>query len=185
MLHAVLAMAGASCLAWPAWTTGVGQSMQEHNRSCHVHVRRPWDACRGASVTLCHSDAVTHCRCATLTCCDHAAAKYAVLMYSCCACPTPHRMQHLERSLVEALLPRDVDDARDIILEVRPGTGGDEASLFAGELLAMYRGYAAQQGWRFQVGVAQPRPCGAPGSGILLYMLLQPCLPPVQSVGTA
>lgn len=60
-------------------------------------------------------------------------------------------MQELESSLVVALLPRDVDDARDVILEVRPGTGGDEASLFAGDLLAMYQGYAAQQGWRCQV----------------------------------
>jgi peptide chain release factor 1 len=45
------------------------------------------------------------------------------------------------------LLPRDPDDDRDVILEVRPGTGGDEAALFAGELYAMYLAYARRRGW--------------------------------------
>jgi len=45
------------------------------------------------------------------------------------------------------LLPRDPDDDRDVILEVRPGAGGDEAALFAGELYAMYLSYARRRGW--------------------------------------
>lgn len=49
------------------------------------------------------------------------------------------------------LLPKDEADEKNAILEVRAGTGGDEAALFARNLFEMYRGYAAQQGWRFEV----------------------------------
>src|SRR6202023_1490774 len=47
-----------------------------------------------------------------------------------------------------ALLPKDAMDERNVILEIRAGTGGDEASLFAGDLLRMYERYAATQGWK-------------------------------------
>ncbi|WEF24943.1 peptide chain release factor 1 [Paracoccus sp. S3-43] len=57
----------------------------------------------------------------------------------------------LEQRLRIALLPRDAADARPAILEIRPGTGGDEAALFAGDLLAMYRRHAEAQGWSFQL----------------------------------
>ena len=57
----------------------------------------------------------------------------------------------LEQNLRIALLPRDAADARPAILEIRPGTGGDEAALFAGDLLAMYRRHAEGQGWEFQL----------------------------------
>ena len=57
----------------------------------------------------------------------------------------------LEQRLRIALLPRDAADARPAILEIRPGTGGDEAALFAGDLLTMYRRYAESQGWTFQL----------------------------------
>ncbi len=53
----------------------------------------------------------------------------------------------LEDRVRRLLVPRDPDDDRDVILEVRPAAGGDEAGLFAGELLDMYLAYAAQQGW--------------------------------------
>ena len=53
----------------------------------------------------------------------------------------------LEDRVRRLLIPRDPDDDRDVILEVRPAAGGDEAGLFAGELLDMYLAYAAQQGW--------------------------------------
>ena len=56
----------------------------------------------------------------------------------------------LEQDLRLALLPRDAADARPAILEIRPGTGGDEAALFAGDLLEMYRRHAEAQGWQFQ-----------------------------------
>lgn len=49
-----------------------------------------------------------------------------------------------------ALLPKDVDDERNAILEVRPGTGGDEAALFASELFRMYHRYAESEGWKFE-----------------------------------
>lgn len=57
----------------------------------------------------------------------------------------------LEQRLRIALLPKDAADARPAIVEIRPGTGGDEAALFAGDLLAMYRRHAETQGWTFQL----------------------------------
>ncbi|MCB2093686.1 MAG: peptide chain release factor 1 [Rhodobacteraceae bacterium] len=57
----------------------------------------------------------------------------------------------MEGRLRLALLPKDAADARPAILEIRPGTGGDEAALFAAELLRMYQKHAEQQGWQFQI----------------------------------
>ncbi len=57
----------------------------------------------------------------------------------------------MEHRLRIALLPRDAADARPAILEIRPGTGGDEASLFAGDLARMYQRYAERMGWRFDI----------------------------------
>ncbi|MBU3028864.1 peptide chain release factor 1 [Paracoccus marinaquae] len=57
----------------------------------------------------------------------------------------------LEQRLRIALLPKDAADARPAIIEIRPGTGGDEAALFAADLLAMYRRHAEAQGWSFQL----------------------------------
>ena len=57
----------------------------------------------------------------------------------------------LELSLKGLLLPRDPNDERNIFLEVRAGTGGDEAGLFAGDLFRMYEGYAARQGWTVEI----------------------------------
>jgi len=56
-----------------------------------------------------------------------------------------------EKSIQMALLPKDAADAKNAILEIRAGTGGDEAALFAADLLNMYRRYAADHGWRFEV----------------------------------
>ncbi len=55
----------------------------------------------------------------------------------------------LEHQLKLALIPKDDADARNAILEIRAGTGGDEAALFAADLFVMYKGYAAQRGWSF------------------------------------
>jgi peptide chain release factor 1 len=57
----------------------------------------------------------------------------------------------LEHQVKVLLLPRDEADDRGVILEVRAGTGGDEAALFASELLRMYERYAQDHGWRFEV----------------------------------
>jgi peptide chain release factor 1 len=56
-----------------------------------------------------------------------------------------------EHQLRLALLPKDAADARPAILEIRPGTGGEEAALFAADLLKMYQRYAERQGWRFDI----------------------------------
>lgn len=55
-----------------------------------------------------------------------------------------------ERKLAVAMLPRDSADARPAMLEIRAGTGGDEAALFAADLFRMYERYAAEQGWRVE-----------------------------------
>ncbi|WP_425044275.1 peptide chain release factor 1 [Primorskyibacter sp. S87] len=56
-----------------------------------------------------------------------------------------------EQALQLALLPKDEADARPAILEIRPGTGGDEAALFAGDLLRMYQRFAETQGWKLEI----------------------------------
>ena len=56
-------------------------------------------------------------------------------------------IEELGRRVRLLLVPRDPDDDRDVILEVRPAAGGDEAGLFAGELLDMYLAFAARRGW--------------------------------------
>ena len=61
------------------------------------------------------------------------------------------RLPEAEHELSLALLPKDEADTRSAILEIRPGTGGDEAALFAGDLLRMYQRYAEARGWRWEV----------------------------------
>jgi len=56
-----------------------------------------------------------------------------------------------EHEMMLALLPKDAADARPAILEIRPGTGGDEAALFAGDLYRMYQRFADMQGWKVEV----------------------------------
>ena len=60
----------------------------------------------------------------------------------------------LEQQLRLALLPKDAMDERNVILEIRAGTGGDEAALFAGNLFRMYERYAAIQGWKVEIVTA-------------------------------
>ena len=57
----------------------------------------------------------------------------------------------LEKKIHVALLPRDAADTKNAILEIRAGTGGDEAALFAADLFDMYKRYAAIKGWQFEV----------------------------------
>ncbi len=61
------------------------------------------------------------------------------------------KLPEAERALAIKLLPRDSADDRAAMLEVRAGTGGDEAALFAGDLLRMYQRFAEEQGWRFEL----------------------------------
>jgi len=64
------------------------------------------------------------------------------------------RRAALEQQLRLALLPKDAMDERNVILEIRAGTGGDEAALFAGDLFRMYERYAAKQGWKVEIVTA-------------------------------
>ena len=70
------------------------------------------------------------------------------------------RMPALEEELRLALLPKDAADDRPAILEIRPGTGGDEAALFAGDLFRMYQRYAEAQGWRVEIIEESPADLG-------------------------
>lgn len=61
------------------------------------------------------------------------------------------RLPEAEKELQIALLPKDEADARPAMIEIRPGTGGDEAALFAGDLLRMYQRYSEARGWAFDI----------------------------------
>lgn len=60
-------------------------------------------------------------------------------------------LPQVEDRLRNALIPRDPDDARDVIMQIKAGTGGEEAALFAGDLLRMYTRYAEKRGWTVSV----------------------------------
>src|SRR5262245_29326417 len=61
------------------------------------------------------------------------------------------RLTELDATLKKLLLPKDPNDERNTVVEIRAGTGGDEASLFAADLFRMYTRYAERQGWRVEV----------------------------------
>ncbi|HUQ31729.1 MAG TPA: peptide chain release factor 1 [Pyrinomonadaceae bacterium] len=61
------------------------------------------------------------------------------------------RLEQTEEALKFLLIPSDPNDEKNVILEIRAGTGGDEATLFAAEMLRMYQRYAERQGWRFEI----------------------------------
>src|SRR5215472_6997829 len=61
------------------------------------------------------------------------------------------KRDRLEQQIRLALIPKDAMDERDVVLEIRAGTGGDEAARFAGDLFRMYERYAARQGWKVAV----------------------------------
>jgi peptide chain release factor 1 len=61
------------------------------------------------------------------------------------------RRETVERELKLLLIPKDPNDEKNVIVEIRAGTGGDEASLFAGELFRMYSRYAESQGWKVEI----------------------------------
>jgi len=61
------------------------------------------------------------------------------------------RKEVVERDLKLLLLPKDPNDDKNVIVEIRAGTGGDEAALFAAELFRMYSRYAETQNWKVEV----------------------------------
>ncbi|MBI4184205.1 MAG: peptide chain release factor 1, partial [Proteobacteria bacterium] len=70
------------------------------------------------------------------------------------------RLPEIERALKLLLVPKDEADERNAILEVRAGTGGEEAALFAAELFRMYQRYAERRGWRFEAMAASDTDIG-------------------------
>ena len=70
------------------------------------------------------------------------------------------RIPEIEERLGELLIPRDPNDARDVILEIKAGEGGEESALFAGDLLRMYLRYAERRGWVTEVLDAQESDLG-------------------------
>jgi len=70
------------------------------------------------------------------------------------------RRETVERELKLLLIPKDPNDEKNVIVEIRAGTGGDEASLFAGELFRMYSRYAESQGWKVEILESSPSSIG-------------------------
>jgi peptide chain release factor 1 len=70
------------------------------------------------------------------------------------------RVEALEQRLHELLLPRDPNDGKDVILEIKAGEGGEESALFAGDLLRMYLRYAERQGWITEILDDEPTDLG-------------------------
>lgn len=66
------------------------------------------------------------------------------------------RLEALETELQTLLLPRDPNDSHNVFLEIRAGTGGDEAAIFSGDLFRMYSRYAERQGWKMEVLSERP-----------------------------
>jgi peptide chain release factor 1 len=73
---------------------------------------------------------------------------------------TRDKLARIEADLQRQLLPRDPNDERNVFLEIRAGTGGDESALFAGDLLRMYTRFAERQGWRVEVVSESPSELG-------------------------
>ena len=70
------------------------------------------------------------------------------------------RKETVERELKFLLLPKDPNDEKSVLIEIRAGTGGDEAALFAGELFRMYSRYAETQGWKVEILESSPSSLG-------------------------
>ncbi len=70
------------------------------------------------------------------------------------------RAEQLELELQKMMLPKDPNDERNIFLEIRAGTGGDESALFAGDLLRMYSRYAERQRWQVEMVSESPSELG-------------------------
>src|SRR5690349_19033610 len=66
----------------------------------------------------------------------------------------------LERRVQTLLLPKDPNDDKSVVLEIRAGTGGEEAALFAGEIFRMYQKYAERQGYKVEVLSSSPAEMG-------------------------
>jgi peptide chain release factor 1 len=77
------------------------------------------------------------------------------------------RLEELRGRLEQLLIPKDPNDHKNVLLEIRAGTGGQEAALFAGELLQMYQRYAERRGWKTDILSASPSEIGGFKEAIL------------------
>ena len=87
------------------------------------------------------------------------------------------RITELEARLRELLLPKDPNDGKDVILEVKAGEGGDESALFAGDLLRMYLRYAERQGWATELLDEEPTDLGGVKSATVAIRARRPDQP--------
>jgi len=78
------------------------------------------------------------------------------------------QLEQTENDLKVLLIPQDPNDEKNVILEIRAGTGGDEATLFAAEMLRMYARYAERQGWRMEIMDASESGIGGIKEGVAL-----------------
>jgi peptide chain release factor 1 len=78
------------------------------------------------------------------------------------------QLEQTEDDLKVLLIPQDPNDEKNVILEIRAGTGGDEATLFAAEMLRMYARYAERQGWRMEIMDASASGIGGIKEGVAL-----------------
>ncbi len=100
------------------------------------------------------------------------------------------RIEELQRDIQILLLTKDTADDKSVILEIRAGTGGNEAALFAGDLYRMYERYASSKGWRFEVisandgdaGGFKEIIAGVSGSGVFSYLKFESGVHRVQRV---
>lgn len=100
------------------------------------------------------------------------------------------RIEGLQKDIQILLLPKDAADERNAILEIRAGTGGDEAALFAGDLFRMYERYASSKGWRFETASASEGEVGGfkeiiatvSGKGVFAHMKFESGVHRVQRV---
>lgn len=79
------------------------------------------------------------------------------------------RKPELEREIQLELIPKDPNDGKNIIMEIRGAAGGDEGNIFAGDLYRMYSKYAESQGWKIEVEEAQPGEAG--GYALISFMI--------------
>jgi peptide chain release factor 1 len=84
------------------------------------------------------------------------------------------RIDELEHRLRDLLVPRDPDDSKDVILEIKAGEGGEESALFAGDLLRMYLRYAERQGWAVEILDDEPTDLGGKKSATIAVRARKP-----------
>lgn len=124
-----------------------GELMREHRRT--VELMQDWAALEEAKRQLAENEELSMADDAEMA--ELARAEIETLQPGIAA---------LEEKVQYSLLPRDATEERDALVEIRAGTGGDEAALFAADLLGMYQRFSESKGWRFEILDASPNDIG-------------------------